>query len=124
MAHVVGPLDIRVRLPTPIAASDVNVDTADGTNIDRAARYAQLMKHIDLLTEKYINRCGQLGVGLYRIETLNYRRVSRTNNRLVPIFREREFDDHRYSVRELPQIDRRDEDTSSVPSPVWNGLPL
>lgn len=106
------------------AASDVNVDTADGTNIDRSARYAQLMNHIQSLTERYINRCGQLGVGLYRIETLNYRRVSLTNNRLVPLFREREFDDHRYAQRLIPQIDRRDEDTSGVPSPVWNGLPL
>jgi hypothetical protein len=106
------------------AASDVNVDTADGTSIDRAARYNQLMTHIESLTEKYISRCAQLGVGLFRIESLNLRRVSRTNNRLVPIFREREYDDHRYPVRELPQIDRRDEDTSGVPSPIWNGLPL
>ena len=106
------------------AASDVNVDTADGTNIDRAARYSQLMQHIEMLTAKYTTRCAQLGVGLFRIETMNLRRVSRTNNRLVPIFRDREYDDHRYPVRELPQIDRRDEDTSGVPSPVWNGLPL
>lgn len=106
------------------AATDVNVDTAEGTSIDRAARYSQLMKHIELLTERYTNRCAQLGVGLYRIETLNLRRVSRTNNRLVPIFRDREYDDHRYPVRELPQIDSRDQDESGVPSPVWNGLPL
>ena len=106
------------------AATDVNVDTAEGTSIDRTARYGQLMKHIELLTERYTNRCAQLGVGLYRIETLNLRRVSRTNNRLVPIFKDREYDDHRYPVRELPQIDSRDEDTSGVPSPVWNGLPL
>lgn len=106
------------------AATDVNVDTAEGTSIDRTARYGQLMKHIELLTERYTSRCAQLGVGLYRIETLNLRRVSRTNNRLVPIFKDREYDDHRYPVRELPQIDSRDEDTSGVPSPVWNGLPL
>lgn len=106
------------------AATDVNVDTADGTNIDRTARYSQLMRHIESLTEKYISRCAQLGVGLFRIETMHLRRVSRTNNRLVPLFREREYDDHRYPVRVLPQIDRRDEDTSGVPSPVWNGLLL
>lgn len=106
------------------AATDVNVDTAEGTQIDRAARYKQLMDHIQMLTGRYTSRCAQLGVGMYRIETLNARRVSRTNNRLVPIFREREYDDHRYPVRELPQIDRRDEDDSGVPSPVWNGLPL
>lgn len=106
------------------AATDVNVQTAEGTNIDRSARYSQLMNHISALTERYQVYCGQLGVGMYRMETLNLRRVSHTNNRLVPIFRDREYDDHRYPVRELPQIDRRDEDNSGVPSPVWNGLPL
>lgn len=106
------------------AATDVNVDTAEGTNIDRTARYNQLMGHIEALREKYQLWCGQLGVGMFRIETLNMRRVSRTNNRLVPLYREREYDDHRYPVRELPQIDRRDEDSSGVPSPIWNGLPL
>jgi hypothetical protein len=106
------------------AATDVNVATAEGTNIDRSARYQQLMMHIGNLTEAYTQWCGQLGVGLYRIESLNLRRVSYTNNRLVPIFRDREYDDHRYPVRELPPIDRREEDTSGVPSPIWNGLPL
>ena len=106
------------------AVTDVNVETAEGTNIDRSARYNQLMQHIEALREKYQLWCGQLGVGMFRIETLNLRRVSRTNNRLVPLFRDREYDDHRYPVRELPQIDRRDEDNSGVPSPIWNGLPL
>lgn len=106
------------------AATDVNVQTAEGTNIDRRARYGQLMQHIASLQEKYATWCGQLGVGMFRMETLTQRRVSRTNNRLVPIFRDREYDDHRYPTRELPQIDRRNEDNSGVPSPIWNGLPL
>lgn len=106
------------------AATDVNVQTAEGTNIDRTARYMQYMKHIAALQQKYEMWCGQLGVGMFRTESLNLRRVSRTNNRLVPIFRPREYDDHRYPTRELPQIDRRDEDSSGVPSPIWNGLPL
>jgi len=107
------------------AATDVNVATAEGTNIDRSARYAQLMEHIEALRVKYETWCGQLGVGMFRIESMNLRRTSYTNNRLVPIFREREYDDHRYPVRVLPQIDyRRDSDTSGVPSPIWNGLPL
>jgi hypothetical protein len=106
------------------AATDVNIQTAEGTNIDRSARYSQLMTHIQNLRQKYEVWCGQLGVGLFRSEVITIRRVSYTNNRLVPIFREREYDDHRYPVRELPQIDRRDEDTSGIPSPVWNGLPV
>lgn len=106
------------------AATDVNVQTAEGTNIDRSARYAQLMSHIAALKQKYMDWCAQLGVGMFRMETLTMRRVSRTNNRLVPVFKDREYDDHRYPIRQLPQIDTRDQDTSGVPSPIWNGLPI
>ena len=35
--------------------------------------------------------CGALGVGIWRIQVLNQRRVSLTTNRLVPIFREQEY---------------------------------
>lgn len=103
------------------AATDVNIQTAEGTTVDRSARYAQLMGHISALTERYQEYCGQLNVGMYRMETINLRRVSRTTGRLVPVFVDREYDDHRYPVRELPTIDKRDEDISGIPSPLWNG---
>jgi hypothetical protein len=106
------------------AATDVNVQTAEGTNIDRSARYQQLMEHIQRLKQKYIDWCAQLGVGMFRMETMTMRRISRTTNRYVPVFEGREYDDHRYPVRQLPQIDSRDQDTSGVPSPIWNGLPI
>lgn len=106
------------------AATEVNVNTAEGTDINRTARYQQLMTHIQALTEWYERKCGEWNVGMMRWETLNLRRVSRTNGRLVPLFRDREYDDHRYPVRELPQVDRRDEDNSGVPSPIWTGQPL
>lgn len=105
------------------AATDVGVQTSEGTSIDRTARYNQLMKHISALQEWYEQQCAEWNVGMKRIEMSTLRRVSRTTGRLVPIFRDREFDDHRYPVRELPQIDRRDEDSSGVPSPIWNGAP-
>lgn len=103
------------------AASDVNLQTAEGTNVDRSARYNQVMGHIHELQERYQDYCGQLNVGLYRMETLNLRRVSRTTGRLVPIFTDREYDDHGWPQRQLPQIDTRDEDNSGIPSPLWNG---
>lgn len=105
-------------------STNINIDTVESTNINYAAMYNQLMKHIEQLQEWYEKQCGQLGVGMARIEVLQLRRKSRTTNRLVPIYREREYDDHRYPQRKLPQIDRRDEDSSGIPSPVWNGLPL
>jgi hypothetical protein len=100
-------------------STDVDISTAEGTNINRAQRYQQIMGHISDLTESYQTYCGELNVGLFRSETLNLRRVSKWTGRLVPIFRDREYDDHRWPTRELPQIDRRDEDNSGIPSPIW-----
>lgn len=106
------------------SVTDVNLQTAEGTTIDRSVRYHQIMEHISALTDWYNVQCAQWNVGMNRIESLNVRRVSRTTGRLVPVFRDREYDDHRYPERELPQIDRRDTDVSGVPSPIWNGSPL
>lgn len=101
------------------AASDSNVQTAEGTNIDRTSRYRQLMEQIQALTARYQDYCGQLNVGLYRSETLNLRRVSRTTGRLVPLYKDREYDDHRWPTRMLPPVDHRYDDNSGLPSPFY-----
>lgn len=98
---------------------DVDLHTAEGTDIPRGQRYSQIMQQIEAMTERYQQWCGELNVGVWRMETLNLRRVSKWTGRLVPIFRDREYDDHRWPIRELPQIDRRDEDNSGIPSPLW-----
>jgi hypothetical protein len=103
------------------AASDVNVSTAEGTTIDRSAQYQQIMSQIGALTGRYQDLCGQLNVGLYRMETLQLRRTSLTTGRLVPIFAPREYDDHHLPQRELPAIDKRNEDNSGIANPIWNG---
>jgi hypothetical protein len=99
------------------AASDSNVQTAEGTVIDRTTRYRQIMEQIQGLTSRYMDYCGQLNVGLYRSETLPLRRVSRTTGRLVPLFKDREYDDHRWPVRQIPPVDHRYDDNSGLPSP-------
>ena len=103
------------------AASDTNVQTAEGTVIDRTTRYRQIMDQIQAMTARYQDYCGQLNVGLYRSETLNLRRVSRTTGRLVPLFKDREYDDHRWPVRMIPPVDHRYDDNSGIPSPLWFG---
>jgi hypothetical protein len=103
------------------AASDSNVQTAEGTVIDRTTRYRQLMEQIQAMTQRYQDYCGQLNVGLYRTETLQLRRTSKTTGRLVPLFRSREYDDHRFPQRQIPAVDHRNDDVSGVPSPLWNG---
>lgn len=102
------------------AASDSNVQTAEGTVIDRSTRYRQIMNQKDEMTQRYMDYCNQLNVGMFRSETLQLRRTSRTTGRLVPLFKPREFDDHRWPVREIPAVDHRNDDNSGVPTPLWN----
>lgn len=102
------------------AATDTDIQTAEGTNVDRLGRYRQLIGHIAELQERYERYCGQLNVGVFRTETRKLRRVSMTTGRYVPTFEDREYDDARWPVRELPNIDRNDVDDSGIPSPLWN----
>lgn len=102
------------------AATDTDIQTAEGTNINRLGRYRQLMSHIDDLTMRYQDYCGQLNVGLYMNKTVKLRRKSYTTGRLVPVFEDREYDDHRWPVRNLPPIDHDYDDDSGIPSPLWN----
>lgn len=102
-------------------ASDFNIQTAEGTSINRTAQYNQIMSQIGALTERYQDLCGQLNVGVYRMETLQLRRSSYTTGRLVPLFTPREYDDHRWPERELPSIDGRNQDNSGIPSQYWVG---
>jgi hypothetical protein len=102
-------------------ATDTNIQTAEGTVVDRLGRYQQVMTHIGELTERYERYCGQLNVGMFRTETLKLRRVSYTTGRLVPIFVDREYDDHTWPTRQTPPIDHPWTDDSGIPSPLWNG---
>jgi hypothetical protein len=50
-----------------------------------------ITQQIQALEDEYTKIGAALGVGLYRIQVLFQRRVSYTTNRLVPIFREQEY---------------------------------
>lgn len=120
LVSYLGTLNALWELSTD-AATDVDVDTADGTHLARSQRYAQILNQIDVLTTRYTTLCEQLNVGLARIEMGNLRRVSRTTGRLVPIFREREFDDYTLPTRMIPEIDAQDEDESGLPTGAYFG---
>jgi hypothetical protein len=102
------------------AATDASIQTAEGTSIDRATRYQQVMNQISAMTDRYQEFCAQLNVGVFRMETLQLRRTSQTTGRLVPIFKPREYDDPTWPKRELPPIDHRNDDNSGIPSPIWS----
>lgn len=103
------------------ASTDIDISSADGTTVPRSERYRQLRQQIDGMTDRYNQLCNMLNVGLNRIEMSKIRRVSRTTNRLVPIFVDREYDDYDLPKRQLPFIDERDTDTSNIPSPIYGG---
>jgi hypothetical protein len=103
------------------ASTDIDVTTSEGTHVPRGQRWRQLISQIDILTEKYDTLSMAMGVGLKAPEVMYMRRVSRTTGRLVPIFEDREYDEHGPPIRKLPPRGNRDEDPDGPASPFWSG---
>lgn len=87
------------------ASMDINIQTPDGVSIPRAQRFQQIMQMIQYWEAEYQSVASMLNVGLNRIEMFDLRRVSRTTNRLVPLYRPREYDDRKPPQRKLVPID-------------------
>ena len=75
------------------AAFDINISAPDGVQIPRSQRFQQLSNIIGQRKEQYRELCSALNIGLWRIEMGILRRVSRTTNRLVPVYMSKEIDD-------------------------------
>lgn len=75
------------------ASFDINISAPDGVVIPRAQRFTQLSNIIAQRQQQYRDLCAALNVGLFRIEMGVLRRVSRTTNKLVPIYMAQEIDD-------------------------------
>lgn len=91
------------------AARDIDINTPEGVAIPATQRFHQiegLLSGPDGLIEKYKTKCNMLGVGIEKIEMFTLRRVSRTTNRLVPVYKQREWDDVHPPVRLFPEITR------------------
>jgi hypothetical protein len=87
------------------ASYDIDVTTAEGTNLPRQERYRAIMEMIKAQQERYNTLSQQLNVGLSRIEMFTLRRVSRTTGRYVPIYTDREYDDQSAPIRVYPPVD-------------------
>lgn len=103
------------------AASDINVQTAEGTVIDRGQRYRQLISQITELRTRYDKDCAMINGGPYRWETIRLRRISKSTGRLVPLYKDREYDEFSAPTRLVPPIDARWEDNSGIPSQLYFG---
>ena len=81
------------------AAFDINVFAPDGVTIPRSERYQQLMQMVQARQQQYRELCNQLGIGMYKIDVFSLRRISKTTNRYVPIFKPMEVDDRETPTR-------------------------
>jgi hypothetical protein len=75
------------------AAFDIDIISPDGVSIPRSERFRQLSEIVTARKEQYRELCNMLGLGMYKIEIFNLRRISRMTNKLVPMYRPQEIDD-------------------------------
>lgn len=87
------------------AAFDINIIAPDGVTIPRSERFQQLTSMIAQRQQQYKDLCSALNIGLWRIEMGTLRRVSRTTNKLVPVYMPQEMDDSRKPERVWIQND-------------------
>jgi hypothetical protein len=86
------------------SAFDIDIQAPDGVTIPRAERYRQLMEMVQTRREQYRELCTYLGIGMYKIDVLSLRRISKATNRYVPVYKPQEVDDRSYPQRvDLPE---------------------
>jgi hypothetical protein len=81
------------------AAFDIDISAPDGVSIPRAERYRQLTEMIQIRQAQYRDLCAQLGIGMYKIEVFTLNRVSKSTNRIIPVFKPQEVDDRSFPTR-------------------------
>lgn len=91
---------------------DIDIQTPDGVSIPRSQRFRQLMDMIQSRREQYDQLCQALNIGLTRIETFTFRRISRSTNRYVPVYMPQEVDDRTPPMRVF------------LPIPTYGGSPV
>jgi hypothetical protein len=85
------------------ASFDIDISAPDGVMIPRSERYRQLLDMIQVRQAQYKELCVQLGIGLYSIDVFTFRRISKTTNRYVPVYKPQEVDDKSVAQRaEIP----------------------
>lgn len=87
------------------ASFDIDVRNPEGVDIPTSQRFAQINQLIQVWTERYHELADRLNIGIDRIEILTLRRNSLSTGRLVPIYKEMEFDDQATPQRIYPLID-------------------
>lgn len=81
------------------ASFDIDIAAPDGVSIPRSERYRQLMDMVISRQDQYRELCTLLGLGMYKIDVFTLRRISKTTNRYVPVYKPQEVDDRSFPQR-------------------------
>jgi len=85
-------------------ALDIDVSTPEGMYIPARQRYQQVIQMWQQWGAQFEERMQQLNLGTGRLEQFFLRRVAKLTNRLVPVYKPREFGDPRPPKRLFPPI--------------------
>lgn len=72
---------------------DIDVMTSESIHIPASQRFRMVESLLQFWMAEYEKKAKALNIGLNRIEVYNLRRVSRTTNRLVPVYKATEVGD-------------------------------
>lgn len=85
---------------------DIDVITSESVHIPASQRFRMVQSLLAQWEGEYRRHATALNIGIDRLEVFSLRRVSRTTNRLVPLYKQREFGDNGPLERLWPTIDQ------------------
>lgn len=83
---------------------DIDVLTSEGVQVIASQRFRMVQSLLGQWTDKYATAAAALNIGIDNMEVLTLRRISRTTNRYVPIYKGRELGDYGPIERLFPPI--------------------
>lgn len=84
---------------------DIDVITSESVHIPASQRFRMVQALLSQWEAEYKRHATALNLGIDRIEVFSLRRTSRTTNRLVPLYKPKEFGDYAPMERLWPDID-------------------
>lgn len=83
---------------------DIDVSTPEGMFIPARQRYTQVLQMMQNFEGQYTDKASLMNMGLGGLSQFRLRRVAYLTGRYVPVYKEREIDDHRRPQRLYPPI--------------------
>jgi hypothetical protein len=85
---------------------DIDISTSESVHIPASQRFRMVQSLLDYWTKAYERQAKSLNIGLERIEIMNLRRVSRSTNRFVPIYKAKELGEYGPIERLFPEVSK------------------